>query len=1512
MTRRTLTHKLFSSALLLTALLLPHVAVSAVLTLPDAPFDGSTNAVKPNFLYVLDNSTSMNGNRVTDATEDASQCKVAPKDRNGDNITQLERDGDELTITLSSGDYRVNYVVMLAIPGNTDFSGVYKVIESNYAGGSSGSSGTCQGWTVQEPYKYNEKSAGWVTPGGETPPYFEQGCAVTAPMPAYSTTTSTKNLGGGENLTTGAASGVCYWRQVADVCTGGYTGGTSGSSATPGRVLKVKVANAGTSGVFSASETLDASMMRTTNETSSCATNAHEPPRAAAKIQQLFYDPTVNYEPPPAPNNLSNTYPNNLLPSMNGSNTVNWTKIREDGTKLNASGNQNSGWRNLAVGTFVDMVFCDTPNRPAAFSSDKAWFESSRCKKNDLTSNAVASSPNHPYKYPARTNGGSSFPSVTISTGANSVEHQNGQSKLGKNPVADLYTYGERYLHSAPFYYNVRPIEYCTNTKLTNCKLVSDGAPDATYNVPSYVRYCKRDSTSPVEKTATDLTVSPNGTKCQARYTGNGGSDYRVARYGLFERVDVKSGNTFEKYSTRTDCSGAIGAGGCSYDEEMTNIGNWYAYYSNRIKLMKSASAHAMLSLDESYRVGFMTINSPETAGRYLPINDFTLAQKKEWLTKLYATAPSGYTPLKEALSTAGQVYAGKHPISGYPTDDPMQYSCQQNFTLLTTDGFWNGSAGGKEIDGATAIGNLDGGTTLRPKFEGITASGTLADVAKYYFDTDIRDTAFSNCNGAITGEDVCYNKPTSTTPDTQKMVTFTLGLGVDGELDYQGSDYESATSGDYYDLKNGLNSINWPVPLADKASTIDDLWHAAVNSNGTYFSAKSPQELKTALVDTLASVSKAVKSGSPPAVSNLIPTAGDNYGYTTSYVGGEWSGNLVARELSLSLGSYYANSTPMWCADNVSILDTSITGSCVGDLSSRSFSDRKIYTKKHSNNDLIEFKYTAMHSSQKKFFDKPYLAGGSETDGTLTYTGGLTQYPSYSPAELLTVGGITLVDFLHGQTSFEDRTSNSAIDHRIYRKRDSVLGDITESDPVHVGKPQFDYLDSGYAAYKATSRPGTVYVGANDGMLHAFNAANGKERWAYIPSILLPKLHKLADKNYATKHVNYVNGDPAVGDICTSSSCTSANVNDWKTILVSGLSAGGRGYFAMDVTDPDNPELLWEFDVADDEDLGLTYGKPVITKDPSGTWVVLVTSGYNNVSPGDGIGYLFVLNAKTGVVMDKIPTAVSSGSASGLGPVSGLALNNQKDNTTKVAYAGDLEGNLWRFDLVAGSSSLLAKLMQGTNPQPITVAPILTSYGTDTLVIVGTGKLLETADINNTNTQTLYAIRDNNSLTSFNNPRDNTTDFIKQVFTTDISAKTRTVTNNGGGTLVAKKGWVVDLIPGERQTVMAQLIDGELTVPTSVSTGSVCEPEGFGLTTTLDYDSGASVDNDPTTSVSMFHSAPVTGMSTLLKIDSDGKYNSESTSFTGNDNKTGGPNPLEDSGAFGGKRLIWRELLDD
>ena len=1600
---------------LLTALLLPLPATSEVLDLPSRPFDSSGNGAKPNFLYVLDNSSSMNLGRVNDALDDDGQCKVSTKDYNdARKITGLKRDGTTLKINAENWwEFNQNDIVFLAVPEEDKFSGVYKITKRNYSYTpavyeTTGGGCVKKSDTVIVKYPYCTDVPGSTTEGhweypsaSEAVPYYVAGtvtppCSCNGPM---------------ENG--GAAPGVtgtgCWWTDPADLPIGTCT------EYAPTVTTKIKDAietagdyllevqlskDDGKDGVFKAKDIVDAYILPRSAERSKCV--SHEPPAASNKVDGLFYDPTVRYQPPPSPTGLGLASPDNLLPSMNRANTGGWTKVRADGTQLNDSGAQISSTLNINQGVWRDMVYCDTPKIPEEFLDIKkypkpyeAWFDDDkRCKRNDEVTKDKdkTKSPNYPYHYPARTSGFKDDPSVTYTTSRYSVEHQNHEDvkKDGKNPVAGRYAFGITDDDSAPFYYNIEPIEYCTDAKLQSCRLVKDGGQDATYRVPSYVRYCKTDDQ------ASNLTTSPDGSACQWQYNygivdskGVTGT-YRFPRYGSFERVDVveyentgthkkrkhgkkgKAGKqsdekdaTYYKYPDRKDCTGANGEDGCSYDEEMTNVANWLAYYSNRIKLMKSASAHALTGLTDSYRVGFMTINRPDAAGNYLPIADFgtasstpTSTQKKDWLTKLYATVPNGYTPLREALSTAGQVFAGKHPVAGYATDDPMQYSCQQNFTLLTTDGYWNGPFGGKDINGA-AIGNLDGveKTSPKPKFEGNVASGTLADVAKYYYDTDIRDGAFGNSQNDAK-QDVDSN-----TVQTQKMKTYTLGLGVDGELQYPGANYDLLTSGDFYDLKSPTDRYywddevqkdikdkkyepggyygfdasasitygsdgtgwldfikfeastgtyymiawwstaeNWPVPVADRRSTVDDLWHAAVNSDAVYYSAKSADQLKDSLEKLLVSIGQEYYSGAPPAVSNIEPAVGD-YAFSTSFVSKTWTGNLAARELSTVVGEFYVNDTAVWCADAKTLADLTIT-SCpnANILSSRvtaSTDTRKILMKDEASGDLIDFDYNKMSDTQKSYFMPDYLNGK------------LTQWDSLS-AEITAAGGDKLVKYLRGQTGYEDSGDDNPANQRIFRDREVVLGDITDSDPVHVGKPLFSYTDGDYLGFKTTANRAaadkTVYVGANDGMLHAFNATDGSERWAFIPSPVLPKMYKLADQYYTSMHANYVNGDLVVGDICNNP-CT--NAGDWSTILVGGLAQGGRGYYALDITDPINPTLLWEFTNVDDPELGYTYGKPVITKKPDGTWVVLVTSGYNN----GAAGRLYVLRAKgngSGSA-DKLAEIVTAADDdSGLAQVSAFTKKPQTSNTSQYVYGGDLLGNLWKFDIVANTVFKFAKLIAG-DAQPITAAPVLAKVGTQILVMVGTGKLLEFADLNNSGQQTLYAIRDANTgddQVTINDPR-SSAGFVQQVFTTNVGAHTRTVTNNDVN-LNVDKGWYIDLTANERQTVMAQMYNGVFTVATSVNVGDACSPEGYGWKTRLNYLNGKAVDGTTSTSVATYLDRPPTGLVNLVHKDVNGDSNVDTSVFDIKGKDTGGPPDPLISGGFGGDRFIWRELIVD
>ena len=219
--------------------------------------------------------------------------------------------------------------------------------------------------------------------------------------------------------------------------------------------------------------------------------------------------------------------------------------------------------------------------------------------------------------------------------------------------------------------------------------------------------------------------------------------------------------------------------------------------------------------------------------------------------------------------------------------------------------------------------------------------------------------------------------------------------------------------------------------------------------------------------------------------------------------------------------------------------------------------------------------------------------------------------------------------------------------------------------------KSPLQYTDSGHASYVTTTatRKGVLYGAANDGMLHAFDATNGSEMWAFVPSFVMPNMFQLADNNYRDNHKFFVDGSPVVGDIYTGSA--------WKTILVGGLNSGGRGYYALDITDPDNPVGLWEFTNAN---MGLTYGNPVITKRADGTWVVTVASGLNNTS-GDGQGHLYQINAVTGALLSSLSTgAGTSGTPSGLAKINAW-VDDPSNNTAKRFYGGDMLGNLWRFD---------------------------------------------------------------------------------------------------------------------------------------------------------------------------------------------------------------------------------------
>lgn len=1049
-----------------------------------------------------------------------------------------------------------------------------------------------------------------------------------------------------------------------------------------------------------------------------------------------------------------------------------------------------------------------------------------------------------------------------------------------------------------------------------------------------------------------------------------------------------------------------------STDAVKTNFANWYSYYRSRILTMKSAAGRAFKDIGSSYRVGFTTINNTGTDSadaEYLAIADFDGAQKASWYSKFYAVTPDSGTPLRAALSKVGRIYAGQLGA------DPIQYSCQQNFAILSTDGYWNGGAGYRE-DGTTAIGNQDS-TLARPMFDGtatttiyratitvdhnpnypgtsnsntkvssITVNGveimtsesnrdndrseladkiddkigkngytgtdsgrvitvtapasagvvtgatpvitksqgnmvitataftatsstsggvsdSLADVAAYYYNTDLRNLMENNVPGA--GND---------TAPHQHMTTFTLGLGVNGTLKYTDG-YSTATSGDYYNIVQG--TTNWPVPTADEPTAIDDLWHAAVNGHGTYYSAQSPDSLVSGMTKSLAGINARNGSAAAAATSNLEPVDGDNFVYIALYRTVNWDGDLQAKTIDPSTGAL--SDTSSWEAQP--LLDAKV-GATSDTRTIYKFDSGVFGTK------LEAFTWANLSTAEQDYFNDVCVLEATNPKTLLSQCDDLTADQKTSAS------GENLLNFIRGRYQHEDRSPNT---DKLYRVREHVLGDMINSQPVYVKQPQFAYVDTNYVAYKSersANSDARVYVAVNDGMLHAFNGGTnegtnvgGSEEWTYIPPMVMSNLYKLADKNYSSSAVKqyYVDGSPTAGDICPRAPSNTCGANQWKTILVGGLNAGGRGYYALDVTDPDAPKALWNYTVDDDADLGYSYGNPVITKRRDGTWVVVFTSGYNNVSPGDGRGHLYVLDAYTGTRLEKISTtAGSTTTPSGLAKINAW-IDSTTDNTVKRFYGGDLLGNVWRFDiddlvLPSGKEATLVAELGNVSPvgvQPITTKPELSEItaggSTFPAISVGTGRYLGVSDIGDVSQQSIYTFKDNLTDTGLGKLRAPGT-LVQQTLTTN-GAGTKRVSSTNEVDWATKSGWYVDLnpgntSPGERVNVDMQLQLGTLTVAGNVPENNACNLGGYAWLYNFDYKTGhyvagasGGVSGNRLTSNSL-----IAGLKTI-KLTS-GKTTTLVTGTDGGITSHGNPSSGYGS-APTGKRVSWRELID-
>jgi type IV pilus assembly protein PilY1 len=729
-----------------------------------------------------------------------------------------------------------------------------------------------------------------------------------------------------------------------------------------------------------------------------------------------------------------------------------------------------------------------------------------------------------------------------------------------------------------------------------------------------------------------------------------------------------------------------------------------------------------------------------------------------------------------------------------------------------------NGTAGTPStVNGTATVTVISGPTTSTPTST-ITDtsyggdSNTLADIAEYYYSTDLRSDSLNNCISGSSGNNVCENNIAAANSrdnaSWQHMTTMTIGLGVNGTLAYD-SNYLTEATGDYVKLTQG--TLDWPVPEVSSsggnATNVDDLWHAAVNGRGQYFATTSASSLATAITTSLATIQAVTGSSAAAATTSLKPVAGDdNEVFIASYRTYDWTGDVQAHPLDSATGAV-TTSTTTWSAQT--------------QLDGQSASSRTIYYLKGSS--LKAFTYSNLTADGYN----GYFDNFCSKSNVPTQCSGLT-----SAQTNLANSGSNLVSYLRGDKTYEVGSNNT---NPLYRTRAHTLGDIVDSSPVYVKKPPFSYTDTGYASFVSShsSRKPVVYVGANDGMLHAFSADTsagdaGTELWAYVPSMVMSNMYRLADTAYSTNHQYFVDGAPIVGDIDSSGGAGTG----WMTILVGGLNDGGKGYYALDITNPTSPQPLWEFTNAN---LGLSYGNPIITKLQDGTWVVVLTSGYNN-SSGDGKGHLFVLNAKTGALLRDISTtAGSSATPSGLAKINAW-IDDQTNNTSLRFYGGDLLGNLWRFDVddrypPSGNEATLLATFQidSSHPQPITVAPqtalITSGNATYPVVMVGTGEYLSSNDVIDTTQQSIYAIKDQLGSTGWGDARSNSL-LVKRTLT--VSGSSATFNSTDSVDWSTKMGWAVDLPNSKERVVVDMAMQfNTLVVASAIPGTSVCTPSG-------------------------------------------------------------------------------------
>ena len=865
------------------------------------------------------------------------------------------------------------------------------------------------------------------------------------------------------------------------------------------------------------------------------------------------------------------------------------------------------------------------------------------------------------------------------------------------------------------------------------------------------------------------------------------------------------------------------------------NFANWFSFYRNRVLAMMSGAMNSVTQLQANQiRFAWQTLNTSgctsfgTSCKGYDNVNrenrmrtldamktgSTTLTHRQDFYGWLQRFSLSGSTPLRAALDRAGDYYNDSGLSSPYAQEPYVtlgtELSCRKNFHILFTDGLWNSNNNtnyGGNVDSTAR--SLPDGNSYTPQYpyrntsasppSGMSHSNSLADIAFKYWATDLRTGAgmTNNVSPLIVDRSGTaaqqYWNPRNDPATWQHMVNFTIGLGLGATLTdpaWGGNTY----AGDYAALAAGTKY--WPAideapdPGSEPVGHVYDLWHAALNSRGQFFSVDDPAALNSAFQSSLTSILNANPSAAALAANSTSIQSGTLL-YQARFDSQDWHGQLLAYPVAANGGV----STAQW--DAASLLPA------------------------HGSRTILTFNGTA----GKTFTNCSSSLSAAQKTALDTNASGTVDNKCTDR-----------MAWLRGDASKEVRNTGGVFRNRTV----TVLGDIINSDPVYAYKEDYGYgansvtmaEKSTYAAFVAdkTGRPPMVYVGANDGMLHGFradvgNADSGKELFAFIPAGVYANLSKLTDPAYAHKY--FVEGPPNVGDAYFS--------GGWKTVLVGGLGAGGKSVYALDVSQPGSMgagSVLWEY--SDATDLGYTYSQPQIARLNNGDWAAIFGNGYNSASDK---AFLYVVRLSDGALLKKI----AAGSATSNGLSTPTLHDDNGDKIIDYVFAGDLQGNLWKFDLsaasaaswgLANSGSPLFQARNASNQvQPITAKPSIGAHADGgVLVYFGTGQYLTSGDLTNTQVQSFYAIWDKDTAGTVTRAQLQAQTILAETdeFGFGVRATSRNTVDWAGG----KMGWYLDLISpagstGERVVSTSLVIYDRVIFSTVLPSPDPCQPGG-------------------------------------------------------------------------------------